>query len=40
MPVREIGEYIANVGGEAILVGGSVRDYLINLPRSDYDIEV
>lgn len=38
--VQEICEYIKNLGGKGLLVGGSVRDLYFNKISKDYDIEV
>jgi len=38
--VQVIAERISTIGGTALLVGGSVRDQLLNRPIKDIDIEV
>ena len=38
--VCEFAEMIKQAGGQALLVGGSVRDEIIGMPCKDYDIEV
>ncbi len=38
--VPRIVDAIAQQGGKALLVGGAVRDLLLNLPVKDLDIEV
>ena len=39
-PLLSIAEAVLAAGGEAYLVGGWVRDYLLGIPCGDYDIEV
>jgi tRNA nucleotidyltransferase (CCA-adding enzyme) len=38
--IKTISKAIREKNGRAIVVGGSVRDYFLNLPIKDYDIEV
>jgi len=38
--IKTISKSIREKNGRAIVVGGSVRDYFLNLPIKDYDIEV
>ena len=38
--VLQIADNIVKMGGRALLVGGAVRDLLLNLPTKDLDIEV
>ena len=39
-PVLEIAEAVAAAGGQALLVGGQVRDHLLGIDSKDVDIEV
>ena len=38
--IKVISEALAKENAKAVIVGGSVRDYYLNLPIKDYDIEV
>jgi tRNA nucleotidyltransferase (CCA-adding enzyme) len=38
--LKTISKKLKESGAKAIIVGGSVRDYFLNLPIKDYDIEV
>jgi tRNA nucleotidyltransferase (CCA-adding enzyme) len=38
--VTKLCQDISYAGGRALIVGGWVRDRLLGLPESDYDIEV
>ena len=38
--IHTISEALHKIDAKAILVGGSVRDYFLNMPIKDYDIEV
>ena len=40
LELREILAYLQEEGFKAVLVGGCVRDFFLNLPIKDYDIEV
>jgi len=38
--LHTIADDIAHKGGQAVVVGGSIRDYFLQLPSKDWDIEV
>jgi len=38
--ILKISSYLKSKNAKAIVVGGSVRDYFLNLEIKDYDIEV
>ena len=38
-PVHRLADAILSAGGRPILVGGAVRDYLLELVPKDFDIE-
>lgn len=38
--VVKIAQAVKNAGGRAMLVGGCVRDFLLNIPVKDYDLEL
>ncbi len=38
--VKEIASAVKHAGGRAMMVGGCVRDYLLNTPVKDYDLEI
>jgi len=38
--LHQIAQHLQMQGAKAILVGGSIRDYFLNLPCKDWDIEV
>lgn len=39
-PVIAVATAVAEAGGRALIVGGSVRDHLMGLPMKDWDLEV
>ena len=38
--VKEIASAVKHAGGRAMMVGGCVRDFLLNTPVKDYDLEI